>query len=267
MANTDLRIKLKIDSDTKELIVTQGDMNKLSKSIYSAQQRAKGFTQSLIGITKATVGLYAVKQGFDAIISGFTNFVNTSAEFERFETTLSTIEGSSAKAKKSMAWIQDFTANTPYQLTQVTESFVKLKAYGIEPTNGTLKTLGDTASAMGKPLMQAVEAMADALTGENERLKEFGIKASVQGDKVAYNWMDASGRAKNIIIENNAEIIQSTLSAIFNSKYEGAMQQQMQTYGGMMSNLSDSWTRFKRDYGCRIVCLCKSFCKSDWKSV
>ncbi len=247
MANTDLRIKLKIDSDTKELIVTQGNMNKLSKSIYSAQQRAKGFTQSLIGITKATVGLYAVKQGFDAIISGFTNFVNTSAEFERFETTLTTIEGSSVKAKESMAWIQDFATNTPYQLTQVTESFVKLKAYGIDPTNGTLKTLGDTASAMGKPLMQAVEAMADALTGENERLKEFGIKASVQGDKVAYNWMDASGRAKHIIIENNAEIIQSTLSAIFNSKYEGAMQQQMQTYDGMMSNLSDSWTRFKKE--------------------
>ena len=31
---------------------------------------------------------------------------------------------------------------------------------------------------MGKPVLQAVEAISDAITGENERLKEFGIKGS-----------------------------------------------------------------------------------------
>jgi hypothetical protein len=38
---------------------------------------------------------------------------------------------------------------------------------------------------MGKDMMQMIEAVADASTGEFERLKEFGIKASKQGDQVA----------------------------------------------------------------------------------
>ena len=43
--------------------------------------------------------------------------------------------------------------------------------------------LPNTASAMGKIVEQFVEAVADASTGEFERLKEFGIKASSEGDR------------------------------------------------------------------------------------
>jgi len=246
MAN-DLRIKIKVDSNNGELIVTRKEFGKLSKVTNTASKSVKNFSQRLVNMAHIGAGLYVVKQAFDGIVSGVSSLVSTSAQFEKFETTLSTIEGSSKKAKVAMKWIEDFASKTPYQLTDITESFVKLRAYGINPTNGTLKTLGDTASAMGKPLMQAVEAMADAMTGENERLKEFGIKASAQGDKVAYNWVDANNKAKHIVIENNSEMIQSTLSAIFNSKYKDAMKNQMKTYDGMMSNLSDSWTRFKKD--------------------
>ena len=45
---------------------------------------------------------------------------------------------------------------------------------------------GDTASAMGKSLDDMVEAVADAATGEFERLKEFGIRASKNGDRVSF---------------------------------------------------------------------------------
>ena len=104
-------------------------------------------------------------------------FINPAAQFERFETVLKTIEGSSEKARESMNWIDDFAVKTPYELAQVTDAFVKLRAYGMNPTDGLLRDLGDASAAMGKPLMQAVEAIADAVTGENERLKEFGVKS------------------------------------------------------------------------------------------
>jgi len=99
-------------------------------------------------------------------------------QFEKFTTVLETTEGSAAAARQAMAWVQDFAVSTPYELDQVTAAFVQLRAYGLDPTNGLLRTLGDTSAAMGKDVMQAVEAVADAVTGENERLKEFGIQAS-----------------------------------------------------------------------------------------
>ena len=246
--NKDLRIRLKVDANTGELIIAQKEFGKLSTVINKSSESTKSFVQNIKGLAGYAAVAYTVKQGFDAIVFAAKDFFSTASEFEKYGATLETIEGSSTKAKESLKWIGEFSKNTPYELNQVTEAFVQMRAYGLNPTNGSLKSLGDAASAMNKPLLQAVEAMADAMTGENERLKEFGIKASQQGDKIAYNWTDSSGKAKHVIIQNNSEIIQSTLESIFNSKYQGAMQNQMKTYGGMISNIKDQWTQFKKDF-------------------
>jgi len=175
-----------------------------------------------------------------------TQFLDVASQFESYQTVLETIEGSNEKAKKSFAWISDFAAKTPYDLASVTESFVRLKAYGMDPVaGGLMKTLGDTSAAMGKPVMQAVEAIADAVTGENERLKEFGIKASKEQGKIVYSYTDKAGKQmRKIVNANSRAAIQSALLAIWNEKYEGAMDKLSRSWGGMMSNVGDQWSRF-----------------------
>jgi len=242
-----LKIKLKVDADTGELTLTRKEMSKLGKGVSDTEKSFnKSFNSmknSVLGLAAAYVSIQTVMKGVDVAV----DFTKTAMEFEKFDTVLETIEGSSEKASASMGWITEFTKKTPYELTDVTDSFVKLRAYGIDPTDGTMKTLGDTASAMGKSLDSAVEAMADAVTGENERLKEFGIKASKTGNEITYNWTSASGEAKSKIVENNAQVIESTLEAIFNSKYEGAMEAQSKTLEGMISNINDSYTIFQKN--------------------
>jgi len=125
-------------------------------------------------------------------------------------------------------------------------SFVKLRSFGLDPMNGLLRTLGDTAAAMGKPIDQAVEAIADAVSGEYERLKEFGIKSMTKGNQTAFEYTDKNGKQRRKIVDNNNRaMIQSTLEAIWNEKYAGAMNKQSKTWAGMVSNLADQWTRFK----------------------
>jgi hypothetical protein len=173
------------------------------------------------------------------------NFVDVASEFEKFKTILETTEGSAAGADKAMKWVSDFAAKTPYELAEVTSAFVKLRAYGLDPTTGLLKTLGDTGAAMGKPIMQAVEAIADAVTGENERLKEFGIKGSKSGGKVTYEFTDKAGKQQTRTVDaNNRAMIESTLTAIWSEKYGGAMDKLSGTWAGMVSNLKDQWARF-----------------------
>jgi len=173
------------------------------------------------------------------------SLIDTASTFEKYQTVLETIEGSQAKAAKSIQWVSEFAAKTPYELDEVMDSFVKLRAYGIDPTNGTLRVLGDTSAAMGKPIMQAVEAIADAMTGENERLKEFGIRASKQGDKIVYEYSKDGKTMRKVADASNRAMIQATLMAIWNDRYSGAMDKLSGTWGGMMSNLSDQWQRFK----------------------
>lgn len=199
---------------------------------------------NLTNATKTTALRFGILAGAVGLVG--RSFVNTAAEFERFGAILETVEGSSAKAQQALKWASDFAATTPYQLGQVTDAFVKLRAYGMDPTTGLLKTLGDTSSAMGKGLMQSVEAIADAATGEFERLKEFGVKAQTKGNKVMLAYTDKAGvQQAKIVAKNNRAMIQSTLEAIWNEKYGGAMEKQSRTWTGMMSNLSDQWTRFK----------------------
>jgi hypothetical protein len=168
------------------------------------------------------------------------------ADYERQLTVLKTLTGSFSGAKSAMSWISKFAQQTPYELNDVQEAFIKLKSYGLDPTHGLLKTLGDTSSAMGKPIIQAVEAIADAVTGENERLKEFGIIGSKSGGKVSYAYTDRNGKQEVKTVDaNNRKIIQSTLEAIMNDKYKGAMKDQSSTWNGMMSNMSDTWANFR----------------------
>lgn len=174
-------------------------------------------------------------------------FVHTASQFEDLEAVLRTLEGSADQAKKSLDWVSEFAVKTPYELQEVAEAFVRLKSYGLEPTNGLLKTLGDTSAAMGKPLMQAVEAIADAITGENERLKEFGIKASKGGGMIQYSYTDSQGVQKMAkALANDRKAIEAVLTQIWHEKYGGAMQARSETFSGTLSNLRDQWTRFQK---------------------
>lgn len=221
--------------------VIEGSTRKMGSAFDRLRQKAGSV------FSKIKNSVFSLQGAFGAVgVAALgKSFLDTATQFENFNTQLVTIEGSSQKAKTAMDWITKFTAKTPYELAEVTEAYTRLRSYGIEPTNGILETLGNTASAMNKPLMQAIEAMADAVTGENERLKEFGIKAKIEGDKVYYAWSDASGKARQSIAENNAASIQSTLEAIWNEKFSGGMDRMTNTWSGMMSNLKDQWELFK----------------------
>ena len=176
---------------------------------------------------------------------GFKKMLDTAADFEDLRATLETVEGSSEKVRESMRWIENFAARTPFELSQVSEAFVRLRTYGLDPTGGLLRTLGDTAAAMGKPIMQAVEAIADAVTGENERLKEFGIRArSEAGGMIRYEYsVDGETRSARALATDRAGI-QRTILGILDPAYGGAMDKRAKTFRGVISNIMDQITRF-----------------------
>lgn len=180
--------------------------------------------------------------------NGIVDMAKTAGQFEQFKSILEITEGSSEKAEQSLNWVKQFAIDTPSNLDEAMEAFVKLRAYGLDPTNGLLQTLGDTGAAMGKPVMQAVEAIANAVTGENERLKEFGIKGSVIKGKniIEYQYTDREGIQRVARVnKNDRKQIEKTLSDIFNQKYAGAMEKQAKTLFGTLAKLEDHWINFQ----------------------
>uniref|UniRef100_A0A6M3J7E6 Putative tail protein n=1 Tax=viral metagenome TaxID=1070528 RepID=A0A6M3J7E6_9ZZZZ len=218
--------------------VDSAKLAEFDKSVDRVKGNLTLATGVLAGMAAAATGLaYAFKGAF----------LDVSVQFEKFQTILETTEGSQQAAKKAMDWVADFAASTPYELAQVTDAFVKLRSYGMDPTDGLLRTLGDTAAAMGKDVMSAVEAVADAAMGESERLKEFGIKAAKTGATIAYTYTDKAGKQRVAKAKaTSKDEIQATLAAIWNEKYGGSMDRLSRTWGGMMSNVGDQWTKFAK---------------------
>lgn len=211
------------------------------------------FTRGLQGISKELAGIgrlaatagaalgTAMTAGVAALGKGS---IETGMAFEKMAATLEVIEGSAEKAKASLDWVSEFAATTPYEINEVAEAFVKLKGYGIDPLKGSLTAAGNAAAAMGKPVMQAVEAIADAVTGENERLKEFGIKAKQAGDTVEYSWQQ-NGKELKKKVKKDAASIEKALIEIMEGRFAGAMEKQSKTLAGIISNIKDTFTRFQ----------------------
>ncbi|KQT52225.1 MULTISPECIES: tape measure protein [unclassified Aureimonas] len=225
----------------------EGDLKRFKNELDGAEKQANNFAAAFTKIGLAVSGVFAGLAVGNQIGNFVASITRTSAEFEKYQATLETLEGSTEKAKASLDWVTEFGRTTPYEVAEVTEAFVRLKSYGIDPMDGSLKSVGNASSAMGKSLMSGVEALADAATGEFERLKEFGVRASTEKDKVTFAWTEG-GKTVEKTVAKQGDAITSFLRQNF-ARFNGAMDKQSKTWDGMVSNLSDSWTGFLRQIG------------------
>lgn len=176
-----------------------------------------------------------------------SNIMQVRKEFEKYEAVLTNTLGSNKKARQEMQMLQKFAAETPFALTELTGSFVKLTNYGLKPSREELRKYGDLASSVGKGIDQLTEAVADAVTGQFERLKEFGIKAKKEGDKVAFTFKE-----QTTVVDNNATSIKNYLQSIGDMKgVAGSMAAIAETLGGKISNMGDAWDGLMNTMGSR----------------
>lgn len=213
---------------------TESDM----RGIGAAAEGAKGHLLSLKSAIVAVASGAAIKKGFDWLVQG-------NADMETYQNTLAVVLKSQQKAADTLAWASAFAANTPFEIPEVVEATTKLASYGMEAQK-VLGVTGDMASVMGKSLDQAVEAIADAQTGELERLKEFGItKAMIeaQGAKMGATLTNKSGQI------TDQKAFNAALFSLMEERYSGGMELQSKTFKGMLSNASDFIGTMGRELG------------------
>lgn len=202
---------------------------KTEKKIESSTKKSSdGFAMLKRNIAAAAAALAAY------VTAG--KLIGVSREFDILNASLVTATKSTENAAIAFQAIEKFAATTPYNLAQSVDGFVKLVNLGLTPSERALKSYGNTAAALGNDLSQMVEAVADATTGEFERLKEFGIKSSSEGDRVSFTFQ---GMTKTI--GKNAAEIEEYLIALGENEFAGAMENRAKTLDGAISNLGDSW--------------------------
>jgi hypothetical protein len=226
---------VKIDADISEL------KNELTKAERKTKQSGDKMSKSLNKIGGAVAAAFSVQ----ALISFSRQVVEVRSQFERFEAVLGNTLGSKGASKQIMEGIKQMAVETPFQVAELTDAFVRLTNYGMQPSIEEMRLLGDVSAAVGKSVLQFSEAIADAATGQFERLKEFGIKAAKQGDKVTFTF---KGIATEVDYTNTA--IKEYLLSLGNLEgVAGAMEIQMDTIGGAVSNFDDAWASLLNTIG------------------
>ena len=165
-----------------------------------SQPVAEGGLQGFIGQMSDIQGQLSSVVG-GAVLIGFTKGIangiaQTGMQFENLKTTLSNALGGTAEGAAAMQIIRETANEVKLSIDEVGNGFNKLINRGLKPTKEEFIQLTDVAKSQGKEVDQYVEAVLDAMTGENERLKEFGVKAKDAGDKVIFTFKGVSTEVK-----------------------------------------------------------------------
>lgn len=214
-------------------------LGSLKSTLADAANRTSNFQQGLVNtVGKLTLFGGAVGAVTSALSIG--TLVDTQRQFDVLNSQLITATGGTKQAAAAFDELTKFASTTPYALEQSVQGFVQLKNLGLDPSMRSMRSYGNFAAAMGKDLNQMIEAVADASTFEFERLKEFGIKASQQGDKVSFTFQGVT-----TTVAKNSQAIQEYLLAIGENKFGDAMANRAKTLDGAISNLGDNFNAFK----------------------
>ena len=210
---------------------------------YSVKVDTKQAQDSLNGLKSRVGGL---STALKALAIGFVSreLVNTIRQFQDLRQQLITVEGDATKAAKSFELIKKFTAQTTFQVAEVTRAFITFKNAGLNPTADFMTNIGNIAAGMGRRFDEVARAVFNATTGEFEMLKNLGIKVKTEGDKLTVYYKDI----KKTINNDGREIIKF-LNEIGKVNFAGSIERQANTLTGALSNLSDSFAIMANEVG------------------
>lgn len=217
----------------RDRYVLEVDVQNGISGLGNATRASDGLGRSLgniRGIAAAAGAALAAMGAVDLASSAISQYT----EYERLNTVLQTYLGSQEAATAEMNRLKELANALPQDLADLTEAFTILTSRGIDTSNEAITAFSNIATANGKDITQLAEAIADGLTGEYERLKEFGIKVSQDNGQFVAD----IGNGQQIIASSSEDLM-SKLIALGEEggKFGGAAAANADTLSQSFSNL------------------------------
>jgi tape measure domain-containing protein len=192
------------------------------------------------------IAAFTVKALFDFA----RGVLNVNREMESLRATLKSVTGDADAAAQAFADIQRFAAETPFEVKDLTEAYIRLRSFGIEPTNEVMLAITNQASKLG--------ASSETLSGIVLALGQAWAKGKLQGEEIL-QLVERGVPAWDILAKvtgKNADELQKMsekgllgrdvilqLIQKMGELASGANAEAVNTLEGQISNLNDSWTR------------------------
>lgn len=209
-------------------------------------------------VRRASVGMEAslgmvkgiIQQLGLAVGSGFIarEVFKIASSFEQLEIRLKGVMGSSQGGEEALAWIKQFAVDTPYSVENTTEAFLRLKNFGLDPMDGTLRKLADASAKYGDG--------AQAITSVTLAMGQAWARGKLQGQDILQlinAGIPVWGILEQVTEKNTAQLQKMSeqgelTRAVMRDFIDelgrsgaGMAEAQMNSLSGSISNLQDSF--------------------------
>ena len=224
-----------------DLIQTFGIHLDTSQMVAASARGKAGLAAMTASAAKSATALLGVGAAVGGVGLALRKVVAEGAQFEQFNAQLVTVTGSQREATVAFQEMERFARLTPFALDENVQAFIRLKALGIDPTIELMTDFGNVAAGFGRNIVDIARAVQGAVTGETEALKAFGIVSRIQGEQITF----AFRGVERTVNRTTGEIV-GALQEIAANNFAGAMERQMDTLNGQVSNLGDNFDTLAR---------------------
>lgn len=240
----------------------------LDQTATSSQALEKHFTglYTKFHDTVRTASLlrFAMQDVHDIFLALPSAVLKSSGEMERMTLLMkgmskeTTEAGKQLDAVKNTKFVFDMAQKNPFDVKTLTDSFVKLKSAGIDPTNGSLQALSDSVAKFG--------GTSETMHRASIAIQQMAGKGVISMEELRQQLGEAVPNAINLMAQGSgmsmqkfaALVKQGTVGAttslqnmftVMRFENAGASAAMMDSWTGMLSLLATKFELFKVDVG------------------
>ncbi len=221
--------KLVLEVESKGVAATDKELKELEKTvaklIKAKQQLSKEakLMGAAIGGAIAGGAIFATKKLFDA-----------SRQFQDVIADLKLVTGTAENARLAFDVLNDLDPS--FSIEETTHAFVELTQKGLVPGKEALIAYQEIAAATGLSLTRVVDLVTGASQGQLRGLRELGITAKQEGDKVIFSY-----RGVETQVKATSQSVQRFLTEFGQKNFAGTLDEKAKTLSGTLRKLHDEW--------------------------
>lgn len=273
--NGDIQVRLNLDGRDFELGIYRADRlirnlgrstANLDRRLRSNQNVLRAWSRRLRDISVTLGSLpFAIQALTGAIDSSVGSIIRANAKMERMNQLMVGLSSESttlAEAQKDaadqMAYLLSMVDKSPFNLDALSNSMVKLRTIGLDPTAGSLQAIVDSVAEVGGTSVQlarasvAIQQMAGKGVVSMEELRQQLGEAVPDAINLMARGLGVTMASLVKKVSTGVVEANTALSAMFNQmalENDGAAKAMSRTWDGLIGRLSAKWLLFKAHIG------------------
>ncbi|MDP1527736.1 MAG: tape measure protein [Rhodocyclaceae bacterium] len=216
------------------------------------ERNSKTASASVDSLTASLKSMAVGVVGFAAITGTAKGILQTNIEMERLRASLTSTIGTIQGGQAAFQSIVTFAKNTPFEVAGLTQTYVMLQNMGLRPTTAVMEALTNQASKLGgsQETLTSIALQLGQAYSKGKLQQEDMVILAERGVPIYQLLSEVTGANASELAKMSEQgtitrDVMDKLIVKMNEMATGSNATAMDTLGGKISNLSDSWHQFE----------------------